>query len=63
LDDALAALSRAEFLFETALYPHLEYAFKHPLTHEVAYQSQLAARRTAVHRAVAQAMETLYPEQ
>ena len=63
LDEALAALRRAEFLFEAALYPHVEYAFKHPLTHEVAYQSQLAARRTAVHRAVAQAMETLYSEQ
>src|SRR3989454_6185521 len=63
LDDALAALRRAEFLFETALYPQVEYAFKHPLTHEVAYQSQLAARRTALHRAVAQAMETLYLEQ
>jgi class 3 adenylate cyclase/tetratricopeptide (TPR) repeat protein len=63
LDEALAALRRDEFLFETALYPHVEYAFKHPLTHEVANQSQLAARRTAVHRAVAQAMETLYPEQ
>jgi class 3 adenylate cyclase len=45
LDEALAALRRAEFLFETALYPQVEYAFKHPLTHEVAYQSQLAARR------------------
>src|SRR2546425_314790 len=63
LDEALAVLRRAEFLFETALYPQVEYAFKHPLTHEVAYQSQLAARRTAVHRAVAQAMETLHPEQ
>jgi tetratricopeptide (TPR) repeat protein len=63
LDEALAVLRRAEFLFETALYPQVEYAFKHPLTHEVAYQSQLATRRSAVHRAVAQAMETLYPEQ
>jgi class 3 adenylate cyclase/tetratricopeptide (TPR) repeat protein len=63
LDDALAVLRRAEFLFETALYPHVEYAFKHPLAHEVAYQSQLAARRSAVHRAVAQAMETVYSEQ
>ena len=63
LDEALAALRRAEFLFESALYPHVEYAFKHPLTHEVAYQSQLGARRTTVHRAVAQAMEALYPEQ
>jgi hypothetical protein len=63
LDEALAALRRGEFLLETALYPQVEFAFKHPLTHEVAYQSQLAARRAAVHRAVAQAMETLYPEQ
>jgi tetratricopeptide (TPR) repeat protein len=63
LEEGLATLRRAEFLFETALYPQVEYAFKHPLTHEVAYQSQLAARRSAVHRAVAQAMETLYPDQ
>jgi class 3 adenylate cyclase/tetratricopeptide (TPR) repeat protein len=63
LDEALAILRGAEFLFETALYPQVDYAFKHPLTHEVAYQSQLAARRTAVHRAVAQAMETLHLEQ
>jgi len=63
LNEALAALRQAEFLFETALYPHVEYAFKHPLTHEVAYQSQLAARRTAVHRTVAQAMEGLFAAQ
>jgi class 3 adenylate cyclase/tetratricopeptide (TPR) repeat protein len=62
LDEALAALRRAEFLFETALYPEVEYAFKHPLTHEVAYQSQLGERRAAVHRAVAQAMETRHAE-
>jgi adenylate cyclase len=62
LDAALAALRRGEFLFETALYPEVEYAFKHPLTHEVAYQSQLAERRAAVHRAVAQALETRHAE-
>ncbi len=63
LDESLAALRRAEFLLETELYPQVEYVFKHPLTHEVAYQSQLAARRAAAHRAVAQEMETLYREQ
>jgi tetratricopeptide (TPR) repeat protein len=63
LDAALAALHRSELLFETALYPEIEYAFKHPLTHEVAYRSQLAGRRTTVHRAVVQALETLYREQ
>ena len=35
-----------------------EYAFKHPLTHEVAYQSQLQSRRAVVHAAVARALET-----
>jgi class 3 adenylate cyclase/tetratricopeptide (TPR) repeat protein len=63
LDEALAALRHAELLFETALYPHVEYAFKHPLTHEVAYQSQLTTSRAAVHRAVAQTMESVYAEQ
>jgi len=63
LEEGLATLRQSEFLFETALYPQLEYAFKHPLTHEVAYQSQLAVRRAAVHRAAAQAMQTLYTEQ
>ncbi len=62
LDAALAALRRSEFVFETALYPEVEYAFKHPLTHEVAYQSQLGERRAAVHCAVAQALETRHAE-
>ncbi len=62
LDAALAALRRAEFVFETALYPEVEYAFKHPLTHDVAYQSQLGERRAAVHRAVAQAIEARYAD-
>src|SRR5207247_2429698 len=47
---------------ETALYPAPEYAFKHPLTQEVAYRSQLAERRKAVHAAVARAIEGFYAE-
>ena len=38
------------------------YAFKHPLTQEVAYGSQLGERRAAVHAAVARAIAELYPE-
>ena len=57
LADAVAALARAEFVYETALYPEVEYAFKHPLTQEVAYKSQLAARRAELHAAVARAIE------
>ncbi len=59
LADSLAALARAEFLFEAALYPEVEYAFKHPLTQEVAYKSQLATRRAELHAAVARAIERL----
>jgi hypothetical protein len=54
--DALRALVQAEFLFETALYPDLEYAFKHPLTREVAYDAQLRARRGRTHLALARAL-------
>ncbi|MGH7288919.1 MAG: ATP-binding protein, partial [Myxococcota bacterium] len=54
---SLAALVRAEFVIEKALYPEAEYAFKHPLTQEVALHSQLATRRAALHAAVARALE------
>jgi AAA ATPase domain len=54
---ALERLKAGDFLYERALYPVFEYAFKHPLTHEVAYQSQLQSRRAAVHAAVARALE------
>ena len=37
----LAQLQAAEFLYETSLFPELEYTFKHALTHEVAYGSLL----------------------
>ena len=57
LKAALAALQRAEFIHEQALYPVAEYAFKHPLTQEVALGSQLQERRRQVHAAVARAIE------
>jgi predicted ATPase len=37
----LGHLQAAEFLYETSLFPELEYTFKHALTHEVAYGSLL----------------------
>ena len=57
LASALHALKSAEFLYEQALYPVAEYVFKHPLTQEVAYGSQLQDRRAPVHAAVARALE------
>ena len=57
LTASAGALVLAEFLVEKALYPETEYAFKHPLTQEVALRSQLADRRKALHGAVARAIE------
>ncbi len=59
---ALRTLVAAELLRERALFPETEYAFKHPLTQEVAYQSQLTDRRARTHAAVAEAIAALYPE-
>jgi class 3 adenylate cyclase/tetratricopeptide (TPR) repeat protein len=59
---ALAALEGAELVFEEALYPVAEYAFKHPLTQEVALESQLQSRRGRTHAAVARALERIHPQ-
>jgi class 3 adenylate cyclase/tetratricopeptide (TPR) repeat protein len=58
----LGRLQAAEFLYETILFPDLEYTFKHALTHEVAYQGLLHDRRRALHGRIAQAMERVYGE-
>jgi predicted ATPase/class 3 adenylate cyclase len=56
----LAHLQAAEFLYETTLFPDLEYTFKHALTHEVAYNAVLLEQRRVVHERVAQAIETCF---
>ena len=47
----LAHLQAAEFLYETSLFPDLEYTFKHALTHEVTYGGLLQERRRDAARA------------
>ena len=59
---ALPHLQAAEFLYETSLFPDLEYTFKHALTHEVAYGSLLQERRRAQHARIVEAIERLYPD-
>ncbi|MCP3986232.1 MAG: AAA family ATPase [bacterium] len=54
--ETLAALRAADFVIEEAVYPEIEYAFKHPLTHEVAYRTQLSSRRAGLHAATAAAL-------
>jgi class 3 adenylate cyclase/tetratricopeptide (TPR) repeat protein len=60
LAESLRTLVQAEFLHEIALYPEAEYAFKHPLTQEVALGSQLRERRARVHEAVAKALVEIH---
>jgi tetratricopeptide (TPR) repeat protein len=56
----LGHLQRAEFLYETRLFPDLEYTFKHALTHEVAYESLLHRRRRDLHARIVETIERLY---
>ena len=58
----LAHLQAAEFLYETSLFPDLEYTFKHALTHDVAYGSLLLDRRRALHARIVHAIEVSYPD-
>jgi tetratricopeptide (TPR) repeat protein len=51
-----------EILYEKALYPELEYIFKHALTQEVAYNSLLKERRKKIHDRIALAIEELYSD-
>ena len=55
----LAHLQAAEFLYETKLFPQLEYTFKHALTNEVAYGALLHERRVALHALIVNAMEKI----
>jgi tetratricopeptide (TPR) repeat protein len=62
LRQGLAHLQAAELLYETSLFPDLEYTFKHALTHEVAYGGLLQDRRRALHAQILHAYESLYPD-
>jgi class 3 adenylate cyclase len=58
----LARLQAAEFMYEARLFPELEFAFKHALTHEVAYGGVLQERRQALHRIAVTAIERVYAD-
>jgi class 3 adenylate cyclase/tetratricopeptide (TPR) repeat protein len=58
----LTLLQAAEFLYETTLFPELEYTFKHALTHEVTYGGLLHGRRRELHARIVGAIERLYPD-
>src|SRR5206468_7458240 len=55
----LTHLQAAEFLYETRLFPEIEYTFKHALTQQVAYETLLQERRRALHARIVEALEML----
>src|SRR2546428_402048 len=59
LDTALGRIREAEFIYLVTPYPQPQYAFKHPLTREVAYHSLLGDQRARLHAMVAAALEKL----
>src|SRR4029450_1715500 len=62
LRHALANLRATEFIYETRLFPEVEYTFKHALTHEVTYGTLLQDRRRALHARIVAAMERVYAD-
>ncbi|MDX6608357.1 MAG: hypothetical protein QOF85_282 [Solirubrobacterales bacterium] len=59
---ALCELTEGGFLFETEVYPERVFSFRHPLTREVAYGTQLAEHRAATHAATARVLIELNPD-
>jgi predicted ATPase len=58
----LTRLQAAEFLYETRLFPEIEYTFKHALTQQVAYETLLQERRRALHARIVETLEGLAGE-
>ena len=63
LRQALDRLQAAELMYETSLFPDLEYMFRHALIHDVAYQSLSLERRRLLHTAALVAGERLFSDQ
>jgi class 3 adenylate cyclase/tetratricopeptide (TPR) repeat protein/ribosomal protein L40E len=62
LDRMLAELQAGEFIYERSALAGAEYAFKHALTQEVAYNSLLIKRRKLLHERTGQALESIFAE-
>ena len=60
LGESLAQLQSQEFIYATRLGSYAEYAFKHPLTWEAAYESLIEEARADLHARVVAAIEHLY---
>jgi len=52
-------LKSAEFIYESNLFPKLEYTFRHALTNEVSYGTLLRERRVSLHAKITGALERI----
>jgi predicted ATPase len=62
VDPSIEELINAELIDQMRFTPRAEYAFRHPLFHAVAYESQLKSDRARLHRRLAAAIEAGDPE-
>ncbi|HEX3286798.1 MAG TPA: AAA family ATPase [Mycobacterium sp.] len=62
IDPMIDELVATELVDQITFTPHAEYIFHHPLIRAVAYESQLKADRTEVHRRLAAAIEAQAPQ-
>lgn len=63
LERMVSELRNGEFIYEQPTFPDIEYAFKHALTQEVAYDSILLERRKLLHQNIASAIEAQFFDQ
>ncbi|AGB25701.1 adenylate/guanylate cyclase family protein [Mycobacterium sp. JS623] len=61
IDAVLGELMGAELIDQVRFTPSAEYAFRHPLIHAVAYESQLKSDRAQWHRRLAAAIQERAP--
>lgn len=62
LAQALERLCRAEFIEQTGFFPEGEYAFRHVVLRDVAYDGLLREQRTLLHQRILSAMESRLSE-
>ena len=62
LDRQLLTLQQKQLILEAARLPEREYIFRHALTQEAAYSTILLKQRRTFHRAVGEALESLFPD-
>jgi transcriptional regulator with AAA-type ATPase domain/tetratricopeptide (TPR) repeat protein len=62
LEDRLRSLRSADLIQNARVWPEMVYAFKHAVTHEVAYGAQSPDQCRAEHARIGEAMEEIYAD-